>query len=217
MHSVGTGMGAAPGSSGPHLPIPAPPLPGPPPSSSAGDPSGLAGAANGASYPGEAANPTAGGPPFPVPYAAGWNIIAVTSPGHPFANAGPVFTLQAGDDDYETIAPEAPLQPRVGYWVDLPQDTPSIIIPTNTCQVVVPQSDGTSTCEPADVCISLPAGQWVMIGNPYLMPISITGADAMYTYDPVAGYEPTTKLEPGRGAFAYSAAGGTATIHLPSV
>jgi len=45
--------------------------------------------------------------------------------------------------------------------------------------------------------------------------VTVSGADFFYTYDPVNGYSQpltTATLQPGQGAWAYSAAGGTVTI-----
>ena len=42
--------------------------------------------------------------------------------------------------------------------------------------------------------------------------VIVSGADVVYVYDQVAGYAPTTVLQPGQGAWAYSAAGGTLTF-----
>lgn len=65
------------------------------------------------------------------------------------------------------------------------------------------------TCQPAFPPIPLPAGQWVMIGDPYTVPIAFSGADAVYVYDTTTGeYQQVTALFGGQGAFAYSASGG---------
>lgn len=44
-------------------------------------------------------------------------------------------------------------------------------------------------------------------------PVAVSGADAVYVYDTVAGqYQQTTRLYPGQGAFAYSATGSVITF-----
>jgi hypothetical protein len=43
--------------------------------------------------------------------------------------------------------------------------------------------------------------------------VTISGADTVYTYDPVAGqYIAATTLKPGQGAWVLSNAGGTITL-----
>jgi hypothetical protein len=42
--------------------------------------------------------------------------------------------------------------------------------------------------------------------------VSIQGADIAYTYDPASGFSRATQLQPGQGAWVYSAAGGTITL-----
>jgi hypothetical protein len=71
-------------------------------------------------------------------------------------------------------------------------------------------------CAPLINSIPITAGQYAMIGNPGFGTINLTGvADAViYVYDPVSGaYQQTTKLGPGQGVWAYSAAGGTLQFH----
>lgn len=52
-----------------------------------------------------------------------------------------------------------------------------------------------------------------MVENPFTSEATVSGADAVYTYDQAKdGYQATTLLEPGQGAWVYSATGGTATI-----
>jgi len=53
---------------------------------------------------------------------------------------------------------------------------------------------------------------WSMLGNPYNIPVRVTGADAIDTYDPGVGYQQTDVLQGGRGAFVYSFQGGTVTL-----
>ena len=117
---------------------------------------------------------------------------------------GPLYTLQAGDTSYEAVQNQsaegvsyAPLQPGIGYWAYLSQPT----------AVNFPH---TSPQQP--VTISMPAGQYTMIGNPFADVASVSGADAVYTYDPATGYQTTMTLQPGQGAFAYSSDGATITI-----
>jgi hypothetical protein len=64
---------------------------------------------------------------------------------------------------------------------------------------------------PQTATVQLPAGHWVMIGNPGGFSATVKGADTVYNYDGSA-YQATTTLQPGQGAWAISLNGGTATI-----
>jgi len=144
----------------------------------------------------------AGQPPLPQLYSAGWNLVAVTQRGdRPPSSA--LYTLALGGAEYQVVAGET--RPGVGYWAYFPTDNRSFIVPVGFCE----------QCPAAVQPIPLPAGQWVMIGNPYTAPVPITvrGADIVDVYDPTTGmYQQTTQLVPGQGAFAYSSAGGVLTF-----
>ncbi len=111
---------------------------------------------------------------------------------------GSLFTFQAGDTSYESApASDTPLKAGAGYWVDLSQ----------AAQVVLSPAFG------GPVTVTLPAGQFVMVGNPGITVATVSGADTVLAYDASSGnYTQTTQLQPGQGAWAYSAAGGQATI-----
>jgi hypothetical protein len=128
-----------------------------------------------------------------VPYPAGWNQIAVPQNTNIPGPLGPIYTYQAGDTAYEEVQN---LQPGLGYWVDF--DAPT----TATLSAGSPQS----------VSLPLPAGQYIMVGNPGSFPATVRGADAVYVYNPSTGYQQTTTLQPGQGAWVFSYSGGTVTI-----
>jgi len=65
------------------------------------------------------------------------------------------------------------------------------------------------------VTVSVPAGSFVMIGNPYPTTATVRGADVVYTYTPGSGYAATTSLPAGQGAWVYSAGGGEIRIGTP--
>lgn len=153
---------------------------------------------------------------IPLAYPAGWNIVAVTQRRPPFSNS-PLYTLQAGDSDYEVIplTATAALQPRVGYWTYFNYDTNIPMLFATSCEIAIPIPGG-GLCGLANPHIPVLAGRWVMIGNPLSQPITVTGADALYTYDPTEGsYVATTTLRVGQGAFVCSASGGRITITPP--
>jgi hypothetical protein len=150
------------------------------------------------------ATPTGGPPPQRILYPAGWNLLAVTQRGSGIPINVPLYTLAPGGTAYEAVSP-TDTQPGVGYWAYFATDNRLLLVPVAFCEA----------CASAFPSIPLPAGQWVMIGNPYTAPITITvsGADAVYVYDPATGaYQQTIQLQPGQGAFAYSAGGGVLTF-----
>jgi len=141
--------------------------------------------------------PGAIGAQHPVLYHAGFNIVGVPS-GTILSSATAIYELSADGSSYEAVDPGQPLDGGEGYWAYFATDT-TVNIP-----------DGSN----APVSVTAPAGQWQLVGDPSgTQPATVTGADAVYTYDPVAGqYVATTRLLPGQGAWAISLRGGTITI-----
>jgi hypothetical protein len=133
---------------------------------------------------------------LPVVFPAGWNLIGVTPGTMLSGTLGPLYTQQAGGDGYTAVAAgTAPASGR-GYWAFFPADA----------RVLMPAD------QPAQRNVDLPAGQWVMIGNPLPLLATVTGADLLYTYDPIEGYHETTELQPGQGAWAFSRQGEAVTV-----
>jgi PKD domain len=133
---------------------------------------------------------SSGGGPT-VTYGGGWNLIGVPD-GTVLPPTDGLYTYRNGS--YQSASSTSA---GTGYWASFPNPTNSIILPDyvgNSKQV------------------TLPAGQWTQIGNPYSVPANVTGADIFYGYDPENGYRAVTQLSEGLGAWAYSASGGTATI-----
>jgi hypothetical protein len=150
--------------------------------------------------------------PVTVHYPAGWNLLAVTRSGNVSttvnSNIGPFYTWQAGDTEYPAVSGSGGLEPGAGYWAYF--DQPTAVNLQSTAQSCCPLLDN---AQPPPFTVDLPAGQFITIGDPYSVPASVAGADAVYTYDPTTGsYQATTTLQPGQGAWAYSAGGGTITI-----
>ncbi|MHB1682821.1 MAG: YncE family protein [Bacilli bacterium] len=89
-----------------------------------------------------------------------------------------------------------------GEWVDTNQ---ALTVP-------VPAESQTS------FAIQVAAKSWTMVGNPYSQPVSIVlqSGDAADTYTPGSGYTAVSgsllMLQPGQGAWLYSASGGSYTI-----
>jgi hypothetical protein len=137
--------------------------------------------------------------PAQVSYDQGWNLIAVTPGTDLVGTSGPLFTLQAGDTAYELVLGSRALHTGQGYWAYFDRNTP----------VSLPQSGEQS------LALTLPAGQFVMIGNPFGLTATVHGADAVDIYTTYDGrYQETTELRPGQGAWAFSNNGGAITITL---
>jgi hypothetical protein len=127
-----------------------------------------------------------------ITYGGGWNLIGVPD-GTVLPPTEGLYTYQNGSYQSATTT-----RAGTGYWASFPNPTNSIILPAST------------SAPPARV--TLPSGQWAMVGNPYSVPANISGADIFYGYDPEHGYAAVTTLAPGLGAWAYSTSGGTAVV-----
>src|SRR5487761_1213677 len=108
--------------------------------------------------------------PVEVTYYIGWSIVAGTAGNLPGGlqqtviggTDGPLYTFQAGDAAYEVIAASTPLQPGWGYWAHFSRAATELLPQRRDSQPVT---------------LALPAGQLVMIGNPFPTPALVTGAD----------------------------------------
>jgi len=140
---------------------------------------------------------SATGAGIPVSYSSGWNIVAGPTGTVLSGNNGPLYTFLEGDTDYETISVGIALTQPNGYWAYFSGGATNGSIPTGG---------------PQTLTVNLPAGQWVMIGNPGNTAAAVTGADVVYTYSTVGGYQAATTLAPGQGGWAISMNGGTASI-----
>jgi hypothetical protein len=141
-----------------------------------------------------------GAPPPPpaggtAAYQAGWNIVGV-----PDGTTLPVdaWSWEPLRGQYVRLGAGTPLSGGHGYWAYF------------TAPQTVPLAAGGATT----VRITAPAGAWVLIGDPSaLSGATITGADAIYSYDPAAGtYTAARTLGPGGGAWALSVGGGTIVV-----
>ncbi|MHB8577903.1 MAG: alkaline phosphatase family protein [Dehalococcoidia bacterium] len=131
-----------------------------------------------------------------VTYQPGWNLVSGVVAKATTVNVGPFYTLQAGDTGYESITASARLMPNLGYWAYFARQT----------MVQLPAA----AASPGN--FTLPAGQYVMVGNPSTGRTLVNGATVVYTYNPAAGYQPATLLQPGDGAWAFSAGGGSLAL-----
>ena len=140
------------------------------------------------------------GPTTAVSYPAGWNLVGGPSGTIESGAAGALYTYQAGDSNYESSTPSTPLQAPKGYWAYFPTAA-TVMLPVVTAQT------GQAT---------LPANQFIMVGNPTDSTVSLSGADIVDTFTPATNsYTVTTgaaTLAPGQGAWVFSHNGGTLTI-----
>lgn len=135
-------------------------------------------------------------------YPVGWNIVAIP-PGTDFPIATTVLTAQPGDTDYEQLQPAQEPVSGFGYWAYVQGGDQSGYSKPVTL-------DAGST---APYSVLAPPGDWILVGNPSgLLQATIRGADAALTFDPLQGYQLTTVLQPGEGAWAAAANGGSITV-----
>lgn len=129
-------------------------------------------------------------------YPAGWNLVALpNSTG--FAGISGAYTLQPGDSGYETVTPDQQSVNGYGYWAYFGDNA--------TVDLAAGSNDPYS--------VTTQPGQFLMIGDPSgTSPATVTGADQVYTHDPTNGYQQTTTLLPGQGAWAVSLSGGAITV-----
>ncbi len=138
-----------------------------------------------------------------VSLPAGWNLIALP-PGTTVGGLeGALYTLQPGDTTYEASELTDGTSFGYGYWAYFPHGT------------VISLATGRQT----SYTVIAAAGQPFLIANPSgLTAASVSGADALLTYDPLNGYQAVDALPPGRGAWVYSASGGTIIVSpLPAI
>ncbi len=132
---------------------------------------------------------------------AGWHLIA--APGNTAPNElAPLYTFQAGDADYETFPAGSPLPLNAGYWAYLPTPAPPRAIATAITSVSP---------------LPVPSGQAVIVGNALYWPATVSGATAIYRYDPAAGYipvDPAEPLAPGEAAWVYATGGSVSLVPL---
>ncbi len=135
---------------------------------------------------------------YSITYHAGWNLVGAPEGTRYAGGDGPLYTLQPGGTDYEVQPAGSPAVSGFGYWVYFPVGR----------TVQMPGGAPFTT-------IVLPAGRWVTVGDPSgFRTVSLSGADAVFTWDPGRGYRSTASLLPGQGAWAFSQSGGLLTIGI---
>ena len=142
--------------------------------------------------------PPGGGGAGTVTFSAGWNLVGGPTGTVLTGATGNIFTFQAADTAYESFAATTPLAAPQGYWAFF----------TASATVTL----GTASSQ-TSVTVTLPAGHFIMVGDPFTVPVSVTGADQVLVYNPTTGqYTSATTLNVGQGAWVKSNSGGTLTI-----
>jgi hypothetical protein len=126
----------------------------------------------------------------------GWNLASFPAGTTVTGADSSYYALEPGDSGYETLSSISSAHSGEGYWIHFSSGT------------TVPLANVGA----GSVTVQLPPGQFVTIGNPGDTPATVSGADEVLVYNQTAGYTQTTTLQPGQGAWAESASGGTVTI-----
>jgi len=153
-------------------------------------------------------------PSFPCPdvqLPAGWSLVSGGLARDINTNVGPFYTYAPSEGQYEATPDARDLQESIGYWAYLDQPTSVFDLDVGNFGACIEASSFYRGPPPSPVTVGLTPGQWVMIGNPFLQ-ATVTGADAVLTFDPPSGYQETQTLNLGQGAWCYSANGGTVTV-----
>jgi plastocyanin len=144
----------------------------------------------------------AASPPQPgillVSYPPGWNLVAAPTGMILTGTDSPLYTLRAGDSGYNTVPAGSPLAAMTGYWAHFGATTTENLPITGAA--------------PGSTSLSVPAGRFILVGDPGTAAVTLSGVDDVLSYDPAAGYHAVTTLQPGQGAWAFSISGGTLTM-----
>ena len=142
--------------------------------------------------------PPVGGGTGTVTFQAGWNLVGCPTGTVLTGATGNIFTFQAGNTAYQSFPVTTALTAPQGYWAFFTAPTTVTLAtpPTATSQTV-----------------TLPVNQFIMAGNPFGVPVSLTGASQVFVYNTTTGqYQTATTLQPCQGAWVISPSGGTLTI-----
>ena len=128
---------------------------------------------------------------------SGWNLVGGPA-GTVFNGALALYTYQAPDTAYESLPTATVFASGIGAWAYF----------SAPATISLPQA---SSALPA--LVTLPAGHFVMVGNPGCTTATVSGADEVLMFNPSSNsYTSTTTLAPGQGAWAVSTKGGTLTM-----
>jgi hypothetical protein len=124
-----------------------------------------------------------------VNYPAGWNLVGGPTGTTLQGAAGPLYTLQYGDERYKAVANGTLLTGGYGFWAYFPNGGAATLGAGGPCVVAVP----------------IGAATWIMVGNPWPAgTVTARGADLVETYTPAAGCRRNVTLKPGQAAWAWA-------------
>ncbi len=120
-------------------------------------------------------------------YAPGWNLVAGPQGARLALHGEPLYSLDGSQPQYADNTQGA-VDSGVGYWVfyGTGQTLLLVGVPQPVTQVHVY------------------GGQWATLGNSGNKPASVRGADLALVYDPQAGFQPATLVQPGQAAMVYA-------------
>lgn len=125
-----------------------------------------------------------------IAYEPGWNLVSGPEGSQLIGAEGSMYTLQAGDSDYEQFPVSSTLRACWGYWAYFPAGG----------------SLDTSGSSRARYCsASGTPDSWIMIGNPSTDPATVANAIQTFSYSAATGYSVARTMPPGSGLFASSA------------
>lgn len=142
--------------------------------------------------------PPTGGGTGTVTFQGSWNLVGCPTGTVLTGATGNIFTFQAGNTAYQSFPVTTALTAPQGYWAFFTAPTTVTLAtpPTATSQTV-----------------ALPVNQFIMVGNPFGVPVSLSGASQVFVYNTTTGqYQTATTLQPCQGAWVISPSGGTLTI-----
>ena len=136
--------------------------------------------------------------PTVVGYTPGWNLVGGPG-GTVFASAEELLAPSPDGSGYVTVDPQQPVAAGFGYWAYFPTSDP------NPQVSLAPSALQTLT-------LSIEPGVWSLVANPTQGRVTVAGADAVDTYNPVDGYEAVADLGPGQGALVFSYSNSQVTL-----
>ncbi|HZQ36668.1 MAG TPA: hypothetical protein VFD32_12100 [Dehalococcoidia bacterium] len=120
-------------------------------------------------------------------YAPGWNLVAGPQGARLALHGEPLYSLDGSQPQYADNSQGA-VDSGIGYWVFYGTGQTLLL-------VGVPQ---------AVTQVHVNGGEWATLGNSGTKPASVRGADLALVYDPQAGFQPATLVQPGQAAMVYA-------------
>lgn len=142
----------------------------------------------GAAVPGAARAATAPGTvAFWKVYAPGWNLVAGPQGARLALHGEPLYSLDGSQPQFAENTQGA-VDSGVGYWVFY--GTGQTLLLVGVPQLVTQ--------------VHVNGGGWATLGNSGNKPAAVRGADLALVYDPQAGFQPATLVQPGQAVMVYA-------------